>query len=115
MKYLSLYTPARRNGPPSQEHMEAMGKLIEESMKSGELVTTGGLMPLSKGGARVRHAGSTITVIDGPFTESKEVVGGFAILEAKSREDVIEMARKFLTVAGDGETDIFPLMMEHAE
>ena len=85
MKYLSLYTPGQRTGPPSKEHMAEMGKLIEESMKSGELVSTGGLLPISKGGARVRRTGSEISVIDGPFTEAKEVVGGFAILEAKSQ------------------------------
>jgi hypothetical protein len=110
MKYLSLYTPGQRTGPPSKEYMAEMGKLIEESMKSGELVSTGGLLPISKGGARVRRTGSEISVIDGPFTEAKEVVGGFAILEAKSREDAIQMARKFLKVAGDGETEIRQMM-----
>ena len=82
-----------------------MTKLIEESMKNGTLVSTEGCLPTALG-ARVRQADGNVTVTDGPFTESKEVVGGFAILEAKSKEEAIEMVRQFLRVAGDGECEI---------
>jgi hypothetical protein len=112
MKYLSMYTPDPKLAgiPPSQEHMAAMGKLIEESMKAGILVATGGLQPLAKGGARVKRSGNEITAIDGPFSETKEVVGGFAILEAKSKEEVIDITKRFLKVAGDGECELHQIM-----
>jgi hypothetical protein len=82
-----------------------MEKLIEESMRSGELLATEGCLP-SAFGARVRLSDGKITVTDGPFSESKEVVGGFAILKAESKEAAIEMARAFLNVAGGGECEI---------
>jgi hypothetical protein len=112
MRYLSMYTPdPKRAGiPPSQEHMAEMGKLIEESMKAGILLATGGLLPLAKGGARVKRSGEHITATDGPFTEAKEIVGGFAILEAKTKEEVIDMAKRFLKVAGDGECEVHQIM-----
>ncbi|MGC9946079.1 MAG: YciI family protein [Bryobacteraceae bacterium] len=111
MKFLSLYTPGPRPAgvPPSKEYMAEMAKLIEESMKSGVLVATGGLMPIAQG-ARVRHAGDEVTVIDGPFVETKELAGGFAILEAKSKEDALQMVRSFLKVAGDGECELRQIM-----
>ena len=105
MRYFALYTPSRRT-PPNQESMAGMGKLIEESMKSGALLATGGLMPIANGGARVRRSGDEIAVIDGPFVETKELTGGFAILQAKSREEAIEMVRTFLKIAGDGKSEM---------
>jgi hypothetical protein len=112
MKFLSMYTPDPKTAgvPPSKEHMAEMGKLIEESMKTGALVITGGLGPLSKGGARIRRAGGEISVVDGPYTEAKEVIAGFAILEAKSRDEAIEMTRRFLKIAGDGECELHQIM-----
>jgi hypothetical protein len=82
-----------------------MGKLIEESMKAGVLLATEGCLP-SALGARVRRSGESLTVTDGPFTESKELIAGFALLRAKSKDEAIELARKFLDVAGDGECEI---------
>ena len=105
MRFLSIYKTVETNEPPTPEHMAQMEKLIEESMKSGELVATEGCLPTAFG-ARVRLSDGTITVTDGPFTESKEVVGGFAILQAESKAAAIEMARKFLKVAGGGECEI---------
>jgi len=105
MRFLSIYKTAETGVPPSPEHMSEMGKLIEESMKRGELIATEGCLP-SALGARVRLANGNVTVTDGPFTESKEIVGGFAILEAKSKAEAIEMAKGFLKVAGDGECEI---------
>jgi hypothetical protein len=99
MKFLSIYKTAERTAPPSQEEMEAMGKLIEEGMKAGWLVGTEGCLPTALG-ARIRHDNGHVTVTDGPFTESKEVVGGFAILRANSKEEAIELTRRFLQVAG---------------
>jgi hypothetical protein len=105
MRFLSIYKTVERNTPPSLEHMTAMGKLIEESMKAGVLVATEGCLPTVLG-ARVRRSGTDTAVTDGPFTESKEVVGGFAILEASSKERAIELVKQFLDVAGDGECEI---------
>jgi len=105
MRFLSIYKTVERNTPPSQEHIARMGQLIEESMKSGALISTEGCLPTALG-ARVRLADGKVTVTDGPFTESKEVVGGFAILEAKSKQEAIEIVKQFLGVAGDGECEI---------
>ena len=105
MKFLSIYKSVETGAPPSQEEMERMGKLIEEGMKSGYLVAVEGCLP-SALGARVRLADGKISVIDGPFTESKEVVGGLAILEAKSKAEAIDYLRKFLPIAGDGECEL---------
>ena len=112
MKFLSIYRPDEKTAgrPPSKEHMAEMGKLIEESMKAGTLLATGGLLPISKGGARVRRSGGDISVLDGPFAEAKELIGGFAVIEAKSKEDAIEMTRRVLKVAGDGETELHQVM-----
>jgi hypothetical protein len=82
-----------------------MEKLIEESMKSGKLLATEGCLP-SALGARVRRSGNAVTVTDGPFTESKELVAGFALLQADSKEEAIELAKQFLDVAGEGECEL---------
>ena len=105
MRFLSIYTSKETGEPPSPQHMADMGRLIEKHMKTGALVSTEGCLPTALG-ARVRLNGSAVTVTDGPFTESKEVVGGFAILEAKSKAHAIELAKEFLAVAGDGECEI---------
>ena len=82
-----------------------MGAYIEESFKSGMLVATEGCLP-SALGARIRLSGSKFIVTDGPFTESKELIGGFAIIRASSKEEAIEHTKRFLKIAGDGETEI---------
>lgn len=105
MRFLSIYKAVETNTPPSPEFVERMERLIEESMKDGSLIATEGCLP-SALGARVRKSGGKVIVTDGPFTESKELVAGFAILEAKSKEEAIELARKFLDVAGDGECEL---------
>ena len=105
MKFLSIYKNVERNTPPTQEEMARMGKLVEEGMKAGWLVATEGCLPTSLG-ARVRRSGSNLTVTDGPFTEAKEVVGGFAILKVNSKEEAIQLTRNFLQVAGEGECEL---------
>lgn len=105
MKFLSIYKTAERGVPPTQEEMAKMGKLVEEGMKAGWLLATEGCLP-SALGARVRSSNGKLSVTDGPFTESKEVVGGFAILRANSKEEAIQLAKDFLQVAGDGECEI---------
>jgi hypothetical protein len=85
--------------------MAEMGRLIEEMQGSGTLIATEGCLP-SALGARVRLSGGDLSVTDGPFTESKELIAGFALLRADSKEEAIELTRRFLKVAGDGECEI---------
>jgi hypothetical protein len=105
MKFLSIYRSVERGVPPSQEEMSRMGKLVEEGMKAGWLLGTEGCLP-SALGARVRLSDGKISVTDGPFTESKEVVGGFAILQANSKAEAIQLAKDFLSVVGTGECEL---------
>jgi hypothetical protein len=105
MRFLSIYKTTERSGPPPQEEIVKMGKLIEEGMKAGWLLGTEGCLPTALG-ARVRSTGGKVTVVDGPFTEAKEVVGGFALLRANSKEEAIQLTKDFLKVAGDGECEL---------
>ena len=105
MRFLTIYKSVERGTPPTQKEMADMGKYIEEMAKKGVLLSTEGCLPSAKG-ARVRLSNGKISVTDGPFTESKEVVGGFAILQCKSKAEAIELCKSFLKVAGDGESEI---------
>jgi hypothetical protein len=105
MRFLSIYKTRERNTPPTPEEMATMGSLIEEGMKAGWLLGTEGCLP-SQLGARVRRDATRVTIIDGPFTETKELVGGFAILNANTKDEAIELCRRFLQVAGDGECEL---------
>ncbi|WP_437498519.1 YciI family protein [Sorangium sp. So ce1099] len=78
-----------------------MGRLIEQLKNDGVLLATEGLKP-SASGARLRHSGGKVTVIDGPFAEAKELVAGFALVEVASRQAAVELGERFLRVAGDG-------------
>src|ERR1700722_14488257 len=97
MKYLTFIRHSesyRESGPPAAL-MEAMGEFVQKTLKDGTLVDTGGLLP-SKDGLRVRLANGKITVTDGPFTESKEVIGGWAILKADSKAEAVRLATEFM-------------------
>jgi len=103
MRYL-MTTIAAENAPAPDEKLYAeMGAFIEEMTRKGVLLATGGLEP---GGVRVTSSGGEITVTDGPFTEAKEVVGGFALVEERSKEEAIELARRFRKIVGDGVSEI---------
>jgi hypothetical protein len=105
MRFLSIYRSVETGVPPTAAEMARMGELIEKFSKSGQLVSTEGCLP-SALGFRVRRDGAQVTVTDGPFTEAKEVIGGFAILQADSREEAIALAEEFLGVAGGGECEV---------
>lgn len=105
MRFLAIYKTVERNTPPSTEEMTAMGNLIEEMVSKGILLSTEGCLPTAKG-ARVRREGGKITVKDGPFTESKEVIGGFALFQVKNKDEAIAWTKRFLEVAGEGESEI---------
>ena len=106
MRFMSLYKPGRESDtPPSESVIAAVGQLIEEMAKAGVLIATDGLQSSAKG-ARVRISDGRFTVTDGPFAETKELIGGYAILNAKSKEEAIELTRRFLSVMGEGECEI---------
>jgi hypothetical protein len=84
---------------PSEKLMSDMGKLMEEMTRDGTLVSTAGLRPTAEG-VRVRLRGGKLSTIDGPFTETKEVIGGYAILEANSTKEAIELTKRFLSIHG---------------
>lgn len=83
--------------PPDPKLMEAVGKFSESMVKAGIVLENGSLLPSSKG-ARLRVANGKITVKDGPYAEAKELIGGYAILQVKSKEEAIELSKKFLQV-----------------
>jgi hypothetical protein len=113
MRFLSIYKAVERNTPPSPEEMATMGKLVEEGFRAGWLLATEGCLP-STLGSRVRRSDGHVIVTDGPFAESKEVVGGFAILNAKSKEEAIELTKHFLSVVGQGECELRQLCEQGA-
>jgi len=84
---------------PSEQLMQDMGKLMEEMTRDGSLVRTAGLRPTAEG-VRVRQRNGKQSMTDGPFTETKEVIGGYAILEAKSMQEAVELTKRFLRVHG---------------
>jgi hypothetical protein len=105
MRFLCLYKPGKAERPPSHEEMTTMGRLIQEAMRDGWLVSTEGCMN-SASGARVRLSDGTYTVTDGPFAETRELVGGFAIIQVSSKEEAIERTKYFLQVARGGGSEI---------
>jgi hypothetical protein len=100
-----------RQGPPPKELIEAINKLAEEAQKAGILLGNGGLLPTAQG-ARVRLADGQVGVIDGPFAETKEVIGGYAQFELESKQEAVEAAVKFMELhkkywpGWEGETEI---------
>jgi hypothetical protein len=111
MRFMMIVKSAEKWGFPPKELMDAIAKLSEEAVKAGTMIGNGGLLPTATG-ARVRLSGGQVTVIDGPFTEAKEVVGGYAQFELKSKEEAIEGAKRFMELhkkhwpGWEGETEV---------
>ncbi len=105
MRFLSVYQSPERATAPTEEERIVMGQFIEQGMKSGKLLATEGCMP-SAHGARVRLADGKLTTTDGPFSESKEVIGGFALLQAASKEEALAYVTEFLNVVGGGQCEL---------
>ena len=100
MRFLSMIRIDEKTGQqPSEQLMQDMGKLIEELTREGKLVNTAGLRP-TKEGKRVRWRKGKVFVTDGPFTETKEVIGGYAVLDAGSMQEAIELTKRFLAIHG---------------
>lgn len=116
VKYLTFIRHAesyREAGPPAAL-LEAMGQFVQQSLQDGSLIDTGGLLP-SKNGFRIRLARGAISMTDGPFVETKEVIGGWAIINAESKADALRIARKFMELHRthwpefEGEAEVRPM------
>jgi hypothetical protein len=95
MRFMTMVKSSETSGPPPKALMDAIAKLGEEGVKAGVMVETGGLLP-SAMGARVRLSGGKVSVTDGPFSEAKEVIGGYAVYDVKSKQEAVEWTRRFM-------------------
>src|SRR5438552_17955155 len=111
MRFMMIVKHAEKQRPPTKELMDAIAKLAEEETKAGTMLGSGGLGPTALG-TRVRLSGGKVTVTDGPFTETKEVVGGYAQFELKSKEEAVQSAVRFMELhkkhwpGWEGETEV---------
>ena len=111
MRFMMIVKHAENQGPPPKQLMDAITKLAEEEAKAGTMLGSGGLGPTAMG-ARVRLSGGKVTVTDGPFTETNEVVGGYAQFELNSKEEAVESAVRFMELhkkywpGWEGETEV---------
>ena len=110
MRYLMLFRPAdtarmESGTPPSAELMATMGELVQRKFAEGKLLSTEGCAATSKG-ALVSLTNGKLGITDGPFAEAKEIIGGFALFQLKSKQEAIAEAREFLEIAGDGTVEI---------
>jgi len=111
MRFMMIVKAAEKWGFPPKELMDAIGKLSEDAAKAGTMLGNGGLLPTATG-TRVRLSGGKLTVTDGPFTEAKEVVGGYAQFELKSKEEAVEATTRFMELhkihwpGWEGETEV---------
>jgi hypothetical protein len=107
MKFLgyTLGDPNAPMAPPTPEMMAEMGKYVEEATKAGVLLATGGVGPLSEA-VKVQYHDGEFTVLDGPFTEAKELVGGWALMECRDQAEAVEWTKRFLALAGPGEATV---------
>jgi hypothetical protein len=95
--------------PPSPDIYETMGRFVEEATKAGVIVATGGIAPTAEG-ARISLKSGEYTVVDGPFAEAKELVGGWALMECRDLAEAVEWSKRFLGVLGEGEVRVRPVL-----
>lgn len=105
MKFLMTYAADPAAPPPTPERLAAIGKLTAEMMASGTVLMTGGLVRPTKG-TQIRLSGGQLSVTDGPFPETKELIDGFALMRADSKQEAIELASRFMHIAGDGQGEL---------
>ncbi|MET0793074.1 MAG: YciI family protein, partial [Polyangiaceae bacterium] len=107
MRVLCLYKPgtAESDAPPTADEQAVMGKLIDDMAKAGVLLAVEGCKPSSYG-TRVRIDAGKFTITDGPFPETKELIAGFCLMQVKSMAEAVEWGKRFLAVAGSGESEI---------
>src|SRR5689334_16919241 len=105
MKFLMTYAADPAAPPPTQEKMAALGAYTEKNMKAGIVLMTGGLVRPSRG-IQLRCEGGKVSVTDGPFAETKELIDGFALVSVGSKEEAVALASEFMRIAGDGTAEI---------
>ena len=112
MRFLgyTLGDPSAPMTPPTPEDFAEMNKFMEEATKAGVLLATGGVGPVEDMTKLIRADGK-ITVVDGPFTEAKELIGGWALLECRDKAEAIEWSKRFIAIAGDGEVRLREVFM----
>ena len=108
MRFISIYRPTTMHAP-TPKMMAEMGAFMQEAVAQGVLLATEGFGPSTKTDFKVRLTRGDYTAVDGPFTEAKEVIGGFAIMQVKTREEMVQWTRRFMAIAGDGECEIHQL------
>jgi hypothetical protein len=110
MRFLgyTLADPSIPIPPPTPEMFAKMGAFIEEATKAGVLVATGGLGSVDEA-VKVSYDDGKYTVLDGPFSEAKELVGGWALMECRDKDEAVEWTKRFLAIAGHGESTIRPV------
>jgi hypothetical protein len=96
MRFMYIVTSPQPDRGPSPALMEAMGKLAEREIKAGRMLDTGGLLPIAMTGAQVKITDGKLGVIDGPFVETKELIGGYALFELRDMEEEVAAAREFM-------------------
>jgi hypothetical protein len=107
MRFLgyTLADPSVPVPPPSPEMYATMGAFVEEATKAGVLLATGGLAPVEEA-IKVTYTDGKFTVLDGPFSEAKELIGGWALMETRDKDEAIEWTKRFLAIVGEGESTI---------
>src|SRR5579859_2866882 len=105
MKFLLTYEQNPSLPPPTPEKMAAIGAYSQKMMQSGVVLMTGGLVRPSRG-IHVECEKGKARVVDGPFTETKELIDGFALVEVNSKEEAVRLASEFMELAGDGKGEI---------
>ena len=108
MKFLMIFESDRNAPPPSPETLQKLGAYTQRMLASGTVVLTGGLVRPSHG-IRIQSEGGKITVTDGPFAESKELIDGFAVVNAANKEEAIALSKEFMQIAGDGKGEILEM------
>jgi hypothetical protein len=107
MRFLgyTLADPSTPMPPPNPEMFAAMGAFVEEATKAGVLLATGGVGPVEEA-TKVTYSNGEFTVLDGPFAEAKELVGGWALMECRDKAEAVEWTKRFLAIAGEGESTL---------
>jgi hypothetical protein len=114
MRFMSMVKSSEnyRLGPPPQALMDAINELGQEMTKTGTMVDMGGLLPTAMGAYRVRQSRGKLSVTDGPFSEAKEVIGGYAVFDVQSKEEAMELTMRFMELhlkhwpEWEGETEV---------
>ena len=111
MRFMMMVKSSETTGQPPKELMEAIGKMVEADANEGKIVASGGLAP-TVASSRVRVSDGKLAILDGPFTETKEVVGGYAVMEFASKQEALESAVRFMELhkkfwpQWEGETEV---------